>query len=126
MFNFLPLAILVQFSKVPNCCMLVNAILQSVPSISTNDPIATIIPLCAVICLGLYKEASVDLKKRKGDQEENNQNFKRLVFEEATYDGVMVPVDTSADQLKVGDIIRVFDGQILPADCVVLSTSIDN
>lgn len=70
-FNFLPITIGLQFSKVINVFYLGNAILQSFPSVSTNDPIFTIIPLTVLVCLGILKEGLADLKRYKIDRETN-------------------------------------------------------
>jgi len=59
--TFLPIAILFQFLRVINCFYFINAILQSTPSISTNSPLATIIPLSFVIVVGVIKEAIVEI-----------------------------------------------------------------
>lgn len=48
-----------------------NAILQSFPSVSTNDPIFTIIPLTVLVCLGILKEGLADLKRYKIDKDTN-------------------------------------------------------
>jgi hypothetical protein len=67
----LPITIGLQFSKVINVFYLGNAILQSFPSVSTNDPIFTIIPLTVLVCLGILKEGLADLKRYKIDRETN-------------------------------------------------------
>ena len=65
--NFLPLTTLMQFSRVANCFYLVNGILQTIPAISTSDPLATIIPLAYVVLLGILKEGIADYKRLKTD-----------------------------------------------------------
>jgi len=90
-----------QFTKVSNCFYTVNAILQSIPSISTNDPLATIIPLSYVILLGMIKEGIADYKRHKQDKQVNSQPVERLVSK-----GGKTELETvRSDQLKVGDVI---------------------
>ena len=81
MVDFLPRSLLLQFTRVANCFYLVNAILQSVPSISTNDPLATVIPLAYVVLLGMLKEFIADYKRSKSDKLVNNYPCTRLVKE---------------------------------------------
>ena len=66
--NFLPKSFALQFTRLANVFYLVNAVLQSIPSISTNDPLATIIPLCYVVLMGMYKEFYADYKRYKNDK----------------------------------------------------------
>ena len=71
--NFLPKATLIQFAKVQNVFYTIGAVLQSIPSISTNDPLATIIPLAYVILVGVLKEFIADYKRAKADKKVNMQ-----------------------------------------------------
>lgn len=77
-FNFLPITFLLQFTKVINVFYLGNAILQSFPSVSTNDPLYTIIPLSVLIFLGILKEGLADYKRYKIDKAENAAPVLRL------------------------------------------------
>ena len=76
--NFLPVTFLMQFSKVANCFYLVSGILQAIPSISTNDPMATIIPLAYVIVLGIFKEFLADYKRYQSDKKVNTYPATKL------------------------------------------------
>lgn len=69
---------MIQFSRIANCFYLVNAILQSIPSITTNDPLATIIPLAYVVLLGIIKEFIADYKRYQSDQSENRYPAQRV------------------------------------------------
>jgi len=77
-FNFLPITILLQFTQVINVFYLGNAILQSFPSVSTNDPLFTIIPLVFLIFLGVLKEGLADYKRYKIDKTTNEKPVYRL------------------------------------------------
>jgi len=77
-FNFLPITILLQFTQVINVFYLGNAILQSFPSVSTNDPLYTIIPLIFLIFLGVLKEGLADYKRYKIDKTTNEKPVLRL------------------------------------------------
>jgi hypothetical protein len=67
-FSFLPLSFALQFARLANVFYLINAVLQSIPQISTNDPLATIIPLIYVVLIGMYKEFYADYKRYQGDK----------------------------------------------------------
>ena len=78
MFTFLPVTIFLQFTRVTNVFYVFNAILQSIPSVSTNNPLATIIPLSVIVIVGIIKEAVVELKKWHDDKTINAMPFRKL------------------------------------------------
>jgi len=82
--TFIPWTLLLQFTKFANCFYLVSAILQSIPSISTNDPLATVIPLCYIVLLGMLKEGLADYKRYKNDKKDNSTATTRLVLNEGS------------------------------------------
>ena len=45
-----------------------NAILQSIPEISVNKPIGSILPLSGVVIAGILKEFLVEIKRWKEDK----------------------------------------------------------
>ena len=47
--------------------------MQSIPAISTNDALATIIPLAYVVAVGMLKEFLADYKRYKADKKTNRQ-----------------------------------------------------
>ena len=69
--NFVPLALFLQFTKVVNCFYVVNTILNSIPSISTNAPIYSGSVLALLILIGMLKEALADYKRYKTDKGSN-------------------------------------------------------
>ena len=76
--TFLPATILQQFTRVVNCFYCFNAVLQSIPAVSTNNPLATIIPLSWVILMGVIKEAIVEIKRWHDDRTVNRIPTRRL------------------------------------------------
>lgn len=85
--TFLPIATLYQFTRVINCFYVFNAFLQSTPSISTNNPLATIIPLTFIITVGIIKEAIVELQRWNQDRKIN-----RIPTRKLNKDGVLVTI----------------------------------
>lgn len=97
-FTFLPATILYQFTRVVNCFYVFNAVLQSIPSISTNDPLFTIIPLAVIVALGILKELIVEISRWRADRKVNATPCKRLT-------GQGVIEDTTLARVEVGDIL---------------------
>jgi len=75
--------------------------LQSIPAISTNSPLASFIPVGWVIIMGMVFELVSDLRRYSSDKETNNYEVERAV---KSGSGIEKKMTTSAD-LKVGDII---------------------
>ena len=73
------MTIFLQFTRVVNVFYVFNAVLQFIPSISTNSPMATIIPLTVIIIFGIVKEAVVELKKWHDDKHINAMVFRKLI-----------------------------------------------
>ena len=63
----MPIAVFLQFTKVVNIFYVVNTILQSIPSISTNNPLFASSVLVLLILIGVIKEALADWKRYKTD-----------------------------------------------------------
>ena len=116
------MSLLIQFSRVTNIFYLVNAIFQSIPSISTNDPLATIIPLAFVVLLGMLRELLADLKRWQVDRQTNARIY--TIFESP--DDMKDKSLVRSDQLRVGDLIELVDNQTVPTDCILISTQESN
>ena len=100
-YSFLPIALLIQFTKVSNVFYAIGAILQAIPAISTNDPLATIIPLAYVVAVGMLKEFLADFKRYKADKKTNLQPVTVLVRE----NNLLVPRVVMTQDLAVGDVV---------------------
>jgi len=105
---------------VVNAFFLVNGILQSIPSISTNSPLATLVPLAFVVILGVIKEAVAEIKRWQEDRAFNSTQAREVKFDK---EHQIIPISKRLDQIKVGDILEVVDGEQIPADCVILCAS---
>jgi hypothetical protein len=69
--NFLPIALFQQLKNAVNIFFIVNGILQCIPSISTNNPLVSIIPVSWVIIIGMLFEGLADYKRWKQDNRVN-------------------------------------------------------
>ena len=113
------MTIFLQFTRVVNVFYVFNAVLQFIPSISTNSPMATIIPLTVIIIFGIVKEAVVELKKWHDDKHINATVFRKLI--QGSENHIFSPVEFQ--DIRVGDIIEIKDEEALPADCILLKTT---
>lgn len=116
--TFLPLSFSQQLKSVINSFFIINGILQCIPSIRTNSPLASFIPVSWVILMGMIFELITDLRRWRSDKQVNNYQVER-VFIDSTSKNIKTATVFSA-QLEVGDIIVLQEGAQIPADCVVL------
>jgi phospholipid-translocating ATPase len=77
-FTFIPITLFLQFAKIVNAFFLVNGILQSIPSIRTNSPLATLVPLTFVVILGMVKEAIAEIRRWQEDRAFNKNQTRVL------------------------------------------------
>lgn len=117
-FTFLPAIFLYQFTRVTNCFYVLNAVLQSTPSISLNNPLASIIPLSFIVLVGMMKEVVVEARRYMQDRKINNTVSHRL-----SHEGKIE--DCTLKEVRVGDVLQIRDGETMPADCVLLKTATD-
>ena len=50
-----------------------------IPAISTNSPLAALIPLLFIVCVGVIKELVVEIKRWNDDKAVNSMRFKLQV-----------------------------------------------
>ena len=66
--DFVPLNLIVQFSKLPNIYFLIIGIMQMIPQISISGGFPVIfIPLSIVVSVSALKDLFEDLKRKKSD-----------------------------------------------------------
>ncbi|GMM32372.1 aminophospholipid-translocating P4-type ATPase [Martiniozyma asiatica (nom. inval.)] len=116
-FTFLPKFLFEQFSKYANLFFLFTSIIQQVPSVTPTNRYTTIGTLCIVLFVSAVKEVSEDYKRASSDSELNSSRV--LVLDQVTGDYK----EKRWINLHVGDIIKVENGDPIPADLVILSTS---
>lgn len=105
--------------NVIHCFFLFNGFLQTIPSISTNSPLASFVPVLWTMSMGMLFELIADIRRWNSDKKVNNYKVE-LVYESS---GKVEVKTSAAEKLKVGDIIKMNNGCMVPADCVVLSTN---
>jgi len=70
--TFLPLSIFQQLKNVVTCFYLFNAFLQGIKSISTNSPLASLIPCLWIIFMGVIYELISDIRRYLQDKRVND------------------------------------------------------
>uniref|UniRef100_A0A7S0TB62 Phospholipid-transporting ATPase n=1 Tax=Chrysocystis fragilis TaxID=1411660 RepID=A0A7S0TB62_9STRA len=117
--SFFPVALFGQFRRFANLYFLLGGLLmffgeQTNYFLSPYQSSTTLGPLAVVICISLLQEALTDLARHRADAEVNMRDTDVLNPEPKT-----VPQKT----LRTGQIVRVENGEMIPADLVILATS---
>lgn len=116
--TFLPKNLFEQFRRVSNFYFLTVVVIQMIPSITPFPPETSILPLVFVLVITALKEAMEDYARYKADKKNNTEPFKVI------RDGKLEVVPSQ--DIKVGEIVYVSNGQHFPADFILLSSSSDD
>uniref|UniRef100_A0AAY4ALK6 Phospholipid-transporting ATPase n=1 Tax=Denticeps clupeoides TaxID=299321 RepID=A0AAY4ALK6_9TELE len=98
--TFLPRFLYEQIRRAANAFFLFIALMQQIPDVSPTGRYTTLVPLIFILTVAGIKEIIEDYKRHKAD---NTVNKKKTT--------------------AVGDIVKVTNGQHLPADMVIVSSS---
>ncbi|RSM03268.1 hypothetical protein CDV31_010544 [Fusarium ambrosium] len=128
--DFLPRQLIYQFTRLANSYLLVVAILQAIPGLSTTGSFTTLIPLVVFITIIISKEGYYDWKRHRQDVAENTRLVTVLRGSPsrayATGDIVDLQwVTTKWRDLKVGEVIKLSSDDDVPADLVLLHATGD-
>uniref|UniRef100_A0A8D3DBW0 Phospholipid-transporting ATPase n=1 Tax=Scophthalmus maximus TaxID=52904 RepID=A0A8D3DBW0_SCOMX len=104
--TFLPRFLYEQIRRAANAFFLFIALMQQIPDVSPTGRYTTLVPLIFILTVAGIKEIIEDYKRHKADNTVNKKNTT----------GICVRV-------AVGDIVKVTNGQHLPADMVIVSSS---
>uniref|UniRef100_A0A4W3IH37 Phospholipid-transporting ATPase n=1 Tax=Callorhinchus milii TaxID=7868 RepID=A0A4W3IH37_CALMI len=99
--TFLPRFLYSQFRRAANSFFLFIALLQQIPDVSPTGRYTTLVPLLLILFVAGIKEIVEDIKRHSADNTVNKRKA----------------------QGKVGDIVKATNGEHLPADLVLLSSS---
>uniref|UniRef100_A0AC35GRY5 P-type ATPase N-terminal domain-containing protein n=1 Tax=Panagrolaimus sp. PS1159 TaxID=55785 RepID=A0AC35GRY5_9BILA len=113
--SFLPRFLLEQFRRYANIFFLVIALLQQIPDVSPTGRYTTAVPFLMIMAISAIKEIFEDLKRRRMDYIVNN--YMTLVLKNKDWK------ETEWKNIKVGDIVKITDGHVFPADIVLLTSS---
>ena len=118
LYSFLPLAIINQYKTPFNWFFLIQAIIDCIPAISSVNPTTTIMPVVIVLIISLIREAVEDYRKYSNDKLANETIVS--VYKMPSF------VKQKCSLIKVGNIIKVKKEEMIPADLLILKTSLSN
>lgn len=114
-FTFVPLFLFEQFHNYTNCFFLLVSIIQQFPEASTLGRYTTVIPLCIILSISAVKEILEDFQRYRADREVNKktvETFKNFQWTRTVWKDV-----------QVGDLVKVYNNEPLPADLLFLQGS---
>lgn len=143
--NFVPKSLFEQFRRIANFYFLIISLLQLTTNLSPTNEYSTVGPLMLVLLATMVKEGLEDRKRHQQDWVVNNDkvdvlgglddhrqqqpNAAKVQQETAKVDGGLVGNASSPllqpiywKQLRVGHVVRVYDGGQIPADIVLLES----
>lgn len=106
-----------EFSKSANIFFGCMGLLQQIPNMAPTNRYATVVPLTFVISVSAVRELYEDWKRLKADHEMNNKLVE--ILEE---DGAKRSVRWA--DIQCGQILRIVNGESVPADMIILATSL--
>ena len=118
LYSFLPLALINQYKTPFNWFFLVQAIIDCIPSISSVSPITTIAPVLIVLIISLIREAVEDYRKYSNDKLANETTVS--IYKMPSF------LKQKCALIKVGNIIKVRKEEMIPADLLIIKTSLSN
>ncbi|TRY65331.1 hypothetical protein DNTS_002215, partial [Danionella cerebrum] len=113
--SFLPRFLYEQIRRAANSFFLFIALMQQIPDVSPTGRYTTLVPLIFILTVAGIKEIIEDYKRHKADNTVNKK--KTTVLRNGAWQTVIWK------QVAVGDIVKVTNGQHLPADMVIVSSS---
>ncbi|XP_048702055.1 phospholipid-transporting ATPase IB isoform X3 [Caretta caretta] len=113
--TFLPRFLYEQIRKAANAFFLFIALLQQIPDVSPTGRYTTLVPLLFILTVAGIKEIIEDYKRHKADSTVNKK--KTIVLRNGLWRTIMWK------EVAVGDIVKVTNGQHLPADMIIVSSS---
>jgi len=117
--TFVPLVLYNQFKFFFNLFFLVIALTQFIPPLKVGIMFTYFFPLAFVLFVTLLKEAADDITRYRRDKELNNKGVQKL---QKNRGFVQIP----SAKMRVGDIIKVRQGERIPADLILLYTTDKN
>lgn len=137
--SFLPRTLYNEFSFFFNLYFLFVALSQIIPVLRIGYMSSYIAPLAFVVAISLGKEAWDDIGRRRRDAEANAEEYTILSFGQpaggtargnsrhsagSTLDANIYEITKRSRDLKVGDVLKIKKDQRLPADVVILKSTL--
>ncbi|KAJ8014650.1 hypothetical protein DPEC_G00017840 [Dallia pectoralis] len=113
--TFLPRFLYSQFRRAANSFFLFIALLQQIPDVSPTGRWTTLVPLLFILVVAAVKEFIEDLKRHNADSIVNKKECQ--VLRNGAWEIV------HWEKVGVGEVVKAANGDHLPADLVILSSS---
>uniref|UniRef100_A0AAF5D3S5 Phospholipid-transporting ATPase n=1 Tax=Strongyloides stercoralis TaxID=6248 RepID=A0AAF5D3S5_STRER len=114
-FTFLPRFLLEQFRRYNNVFFLIIALLQQIPDVSPTGRYTTAGPFLIILFISALKEIFEDVKRKRLDIKVNN--FTTLVLRNGRWE------EMPWKDVTVGEILKIDNNHLIPADLIILSSS---
>eukprot|EP00127_Corallochytrium_limacisporum_P005603 Clim_evm2s209 gene=Clim_evmTU2s209 len=118
LFTFLPKNLFEQYQRAANIFFTILFIMMFFSVISPFSPISMGVPLITVLLLTAIKDAYDDVRRHRQDKEVNYRQSLKLV------DGQWEPIDWR--DIRVGDMLKIENDKPVPADVIILNTSVED
>lgn len=120
--TFLPVILYEQFKFFFNLYFLLVALSQAIPALRIGYLSSYIVPLAFVLIVTMSKEAWDDILRRRRDRDANVE-----LYEVLTPSSSLNPngndIFVQAQDLKVGNLVKLHKDQRIPADMILLQSS---
>ncbi|KAI8879317.1 phospholipid-translocating P-type ATPase, partial [Backusella circina FSU 941] len=118
--SFVPKNLFEQFRRAANIYFLGMAIIQMLPIFGVKSPVLTLLPICTVVTITAIKDAIEDFQRHKVDEHPTP-----IITEKETNSQGKFHKSLSMN-VRVGDFILLRNGDNVPADALLLSSSDKN
>lgn len=118
--TFVPIILINQFSFFFNLYFLALCLIQLIPIFQVGFFITYVGPLAFVLGLTMVKEWWDDHKRYKRDKKYNEEHYMTYRPESGLFEKLQ------SQYLRVGDIVLMSKGQRIPADLIILATTLPN
>ncbi|KAM4036634.1 phospholipid-transporting ATPase VB isoform 2-T5 [Anomaloglossus baeobatrachus] len=118
--SFIPKNLFEQFHRFANMYFVLLAALNFVPVVNAFQPAIAIIPICIILAITAIKDIWEDFRRYMSDKEINNMLCMVYCRKEKSF------VDKCWKDVRVGDFVKLFSNEIIPADILLLYSSDQN
>jgi hypothetical protein len=109
--NFVPLNLFEQFCNIANLYFLGVGVLQMIPAVSSTHGTPTMYaPLTFIVMVSALRSFKEDRARHRADAARNGKEYLALRH------GCSDWMPTQSGKLKVGDIVKVMQNEMIPAD----------
>merc|ERR1712130_13656 len=113
--NFIPKNLFEQFHRFANVYFVFIGIINFVPQVNAINPYLALCPVIFILGVTALKDGYEDSRRRNSDKEINSQKCR-------VYSGGAF-VESKWRHIRVGDLIKIGLNDVIPADCLLVSSS---